>query len=117
MSTDRDAAHLWDLLDAARRMRELVAGGTLESVMADQRTRLALERLFEIMGEAARRVSEPGKVRYAEINWRGIIGLRNAIAHQYGDIDYSRLWAAATIALPGLIASLERLLDETRSAR
>jgi uncharacterized protein with HEPN domain len=109
---ERDAAHLWDLLDAARRMRKLVSGLDLEAVMADQRTRLALERVFEVMGAAARRVSEEGRVRHAEIDWRSIIAIPSAIDPRVEDIDYSRLWAVATLTLPALIGVLERILGE-----
>ena len=100
---ERDVPHLWDLLDAARRMRKLVSGLDLEAVMADQRTRLALERLSEVMGAAARCVSEEGRIRHAEINWRSILGLRSATDPRAEDLDYSRLWAVATLTVPGLI--------------
>ncbi len=108
---ERDAPHLWDLLDAARRMRKLLSGIERQAVMDHQRTRLALERLFEVMGAAARRVSEEGRVRYAEVDWRSIISASSEIERRHEDIDYARLWAVAA-TLPGLIEALERILGD-----
>jgi uncharacterized protein with HEPN domain len=55
--SERDAAHLWDMLDTARRVQELAAGISYDTLMVDIRTRYALERALEIIGEAARRIS------------------------------------------------------------
>ena len=55
---DRDPAHLHDILDATVRAKELLEDASLESFREDWRTRLAVERLFEIIGEAARRIED-----------------------------------------------------------
>ena len=108
---ERDAAHLADMLGAAREARML--GGELgyEELMADMRTRRALERTLEILGEAARRVSERRRKAHSDIPWTGIIGTRNALAHEYGAIDYRRLHAAVRDGIPKLIASLEKIVE------
>jgi uncharacterized protein with HEPN domain len=109
---EADLAHLWDMLQAARTARMLCEGVSHETLLADLRTRLALERALEIVGEAARRVSARRRAAHPEIPWRGIIGFRNVLAHEYGEIDYRRLYAVATEGVPRLIASLERQLAE-----
>lgn len=108
---DRDAAHLADMLAAAREARML--GGELEyeSLMDDMRTRRALERTLEILGEAARRVSERRRKAHPDIPWAGIIGTRNALAHEYGAIDYRRLHGVIRDGIPKLIASLEKIVS------
>lgn len=107
---EADLAHLWDMLQAARMAHELCAGMTEEQLLADLRTRLALERALEIVGEAARRVSPRTTARLPEVPWRGIIGFRNVLAHEYGEIDYRRLYAVGTVSVPELISNLERRL-------
>ena len=52
---ERDPAYLWDMLDAAQTVRQLVAGLSVNSYLRDRRTQLALERGIEIVGEAAGR--------------------------------------------------------------
>jgi uncharacterized protein with HEPN domain len=107
---ERDHAHLVDMLSAARDARMLTGDLSYEALMADMRTRLALERTLEIIGEAARGVSTATQKANPQIPWKGIIGTRNALAHQYGAIDYRRLHATARDAVPKLINSLEQLL-------
>jgi uncharacterized protein with HEPN domain len=109
---ERDKAHLADMLAAARHTRMLAGDLAYEALMADVRTRLALERALEIIGEAARRVSAGTRNANPQIPWTGIIGTRNALAHQYGAIDYRRLHATAKEGVPRLIEALERLLGE-----
>lgn len=110
--SERDAAHLWDMLDTARRVQELATGISYDTLMADIRTRYALERALEIIGEAARRVSPALRTKHPEIPWKGILGFRNVLAHEYGEIDYRRLYTIATEKVPTLILTLERILGE-----
>ena len=70
-----DKAYLWDMLQAADEARALCRGFTFETIEGDRRTLLALERLMELIGEAARRVSDEFQRTHPEIAWRKIIGL------------------------------------------
>ncbi len=108
-----DAAHLWDMLEAARTVRELVRGFTAESYFSDRRTQLAVERAVEIVGEAARRISDAFKQGHREIPWSGIIAQRNVLAHEYGEILQDRIWLLATERIPELIRLIEPLVPPT----
>src|SRR5438876_11969772 len=88
----RDDAHLWDMLDAAREARELISGLSYDDLMSRKVVRLALERVLEITGEAARNVSPRRRNRHA-IPWQGIIGLRNAIEHEYGKFELELMFS------------------------
>ena len=107
---DRDAAWLWDMLDSARTVRRIVAGTRFSDYAADRIRQMAVERGIELIGEAARRVSETFKQAHPEIPWRGIIAQRNMLAHEYGEIKQDRLWIIATERVPELIAALEPLV-------
>lgn len=107
---ERDAAYLADMLASARDARTIAGGVSYEALIADLRTRLALERTLEIIGEAARRVSAATRAAHPGIPWGGIIGTRNALAHEYGAIDYRRLHAVAKDGIPRLIAALEEIV-------
>lgn len=109
---ERDKAHLWDMLQAANEAGELCRGLTLEALLRDRRTLLALERLMELLGEAARRVSDGYRSAHPEVPWRKLIGLRNILAHEYGTIDHRRLFIAASENALELGRSLEALLAE-----
>jgi len=108
---ERDAAHLWDMLDAAKQVAGFSAGLGLEQLLSDTRTRLAIERALEIVGEAAKRVSAETAAQHPEIPWKGIIGFRNVLAHEYGAIDYRRLYTVIKDGVPALIVALEAILE------
>jgi uncharacterized protein with HEPN domain len=106
----RDAAHLWDMLDAARTIRKITAGYTAHQYLQDRKAQLAVERLVEIIGEAANRVSKTLQQAHPEIPWRSIIAQRHVLAHEYGEIQQERMWTIATQHVPDLIALLEPLI-------
>jgi uncharacterized protein with HEPN domain len=117
MSPDeRDAAYLWDMLDASRRVERLVRGLDYAAFVEDERTHLAVERLLENIGEAARHVSPALQEGHADIPWQGIIGMRNVLAHQYGVVDRSKVWEAAKEGVPTLILKLEMLIGGADAA-
>lgn len=107
---ERDVAYLWDMLDACRRVDRLIAGLDYEAFVRDERTYLAVERLLENIGEAARHVSSTLQEVHTEIPWQGIVGMRNVLAHQYGVVDESKVWQAAREEVPRLIPTLEAMM-------
>lgn len=106
---DRDPAHLWDMLQAARDAASIVANVTRESFLGDRVRLLALERSLELVGEAARRMSDTFRKKHPQILWKEMIGLRNILAHDYGRIDHDKLYTTATNEIPKLITALEGL--------
>jgi len=107
---ERDLAYVWDMLDAAGRIQRLLRGLDYGAFVEDDRTSLAIERLLENVGEAARHVSPKLQRTHPEIPWQGIIGIRNVLAHQYGVVDQRKVWQAATHGIAELMPLLEKLL-------
>ena len=107
---DRDAAHLWDMLDAARHLLDFTVGLRYETYLEDVQLRWTVERGLTIIGEAARRVSPDLKVAHPELPWRWLISQRNIIVHEYDELDQQRVWEVVTTDLLHLIAHLEALL-------
>lgn len=110
---ERDAAYLWDMLAAAREVRLLIGNISLEQFESNLVVLRATERCIEIVGEAARRVSQVAREAYSQIPWADVIGQRNILAHEYGQIDYELLYRTATEDIPQLIEVLERLLPQS----
>lgn len=106
----RDPAHLWDMLEAARRVREYTEGLSLDAYVKDGKTRSAVERQLEILGEAARRVSEIFKQAHPEIPWQRITAQRNVLAHEYGEINHFIVWKVVVTNIPALIEALDPLI-------
>lgn len=104
---ERDAAYLWDMLDAAKTVVSFTVGVKYHQYEKDRKLQLAVERAIEIIGEAAGRVSKEFQASCPNIPWRGIIGQRNILAHEYGDIKQERMWVVVAERIPELIAILE----------
>lgn len=105
-----DPAFLWDMLDAAQAIATFVESRTYRDYVGDRMLRGAVERHLEIVGEAGGRISRPFREEHPEIPWQQIIGLRNVLAHDYGEIKNDKIWAVATESIPPLIEALRPLI-------
>ena len=103
----KDMSRLWDMLDAAKTVVEFTRGLRFEDFLKDRKTRNAVERNLEIVGEAARCVSPETRENHPDVPWRSVIGLRNVLAHEYGEIRYEILWTIIGNKLAALIKQLE----------
>ena len=75
----------------------------------------AVIRRFEVIGEAARRISDEGQSAYAGLPWMEMIGMRNIMIHEYDNVDLHVVWNTVKNSLPGLIAAITAIL-ETKNA-
>ncbi|HWE92680.1 MAG TPA: HepT-like ribonuclease domain-containing protein [Tepidisphaeraceae bacterium] len=98
------------MIDAAEAVVRFVSGSTLEAYTSDDLLRAAGERKVEIIGEAARGVSDALKQAHPEIPWRKIVAQRHVLAHEYGIIDDEAIWRVATIHIPLMLPQLRPLL-------
>ena len=76
---------------------------------------LGLARLVEIIGEAARQLSDNFIETHAQIPWQEIMGMQNRIAHVYFDVDLKLLWDVIVLDLPVLLDELRRILNDDLS--
>ena len=107
---ERDAAYLWDMLEAAREIIQFVQGLTIDEFQQNKAVRYAVERQLLVIGEAANHVSGPFKAEHPDIPWAGIIAQRNVLAHEYGEILPERIWATARDRVPVLVKQLGLLV-------
>lgn len=76
--------------------------------MVDTEKQDAVLRRFEIIGEAASRLSPETQELFPYLPFRAMRGMRNIIVHDYGDVDMEQVWTTVTTDLDELIATLER---------
>ena len=104
---------LFDMLHAVLGVDMFVAGRTMEDFKADLMLRLAVERQFEIIGEALGRLVKTDETTAQRISeHRRIIGFRNVLIHGYDDIDDEITWRIVQDKLPVLRKELQTLLAE-----
>ena len=110
MSEHDDRLPMQQMLEHAREAVEMTRDRTRADLLENRMFQLALLKLVEVVGEAARRVSPEGQTRYRDIPWRDAITTRNRISHEYDRIDYDIVWDTITDDFPPLVAALERAL-------
>ncbi len=96
--------YLNDIVAYAELAVEIAASGDERSVLADRVRVLALERAFEVVGEAAGKVPPSVRDRYADVPWAQMVALRNRLTHAYFGIDAARLYFIASELLPKTLA-------------
>jgi len=106
----RDLAYLRDIQESARLAVSYLEGVSLESFVVDTQLQDAVIRRIEIIGEAARRVSEKSRAEHPALPWRQMIGMRNQVIHMYDGVDLRVVWSTVRDDLPGLLEALDGIL-------
>lgn len=96
MPSEEDKSFIWDMVDACNDIIDFTKDINFHDFADNKMARFAVERQLLVIGEAANHLSEDFRLSQPEIPWRQIIGLRNIIAHEYGDILTERIWKIAT---------------------
>ena len=103
---EQDSIRLRHIADAAEKAMRFAAGRTRADLDQDEMLALALARLLEIIGEAAKNVSEGTRAQFPNIPWRSIAGTRDRLIHGYFDVDLDIVWEVITRDLPALVDAL-----------
>lgn len=101
-----------DILESLDKIDRYLADLDYKEFLADEKTIDAVERNFEIIGEAVANLPEEVLARYPEIPWSRMRGLRNILAHEYFGVDLSIIWQTAQEDLPPLRPQLQRILKD-----
>jgi uncharacterized protein with HEPN domain len=105
--------YLEDIRQAAARIQEFVGDRTWDDYEADALLRSAVERQFEIIGEALGRLSRVAADVSEQItNYRRIIAFRNILIHGYAVIDDRVVWDVVQKDLPILDQEVRALLGQ-----
>jgi len=107
----RDLAYLRDIQESARLALVYLDGVEFESFAHDTQLQDAVIRRVEIIGEAARRVSEGTRAAHPGLPWRQMIGMRNQVIHMYDGVDMEVVWSTVRENLPELLKGLADIVD------
>lgn len=103
---------LEDIRDATAFIREAARGKTIEDYAGNRLLRQAIERNFEIVGEAIRRLAQDDPQTATRIgDYRQIIAFRNVLIHGYDLVDHALVWSAIENQVPTLQRDVEALLN------
>ena len=108
---------LEDIRDAAQYIVDRTAAETLGSFRQNRDLPQAVERNFEVIGEAVRRLSRSDPTTVERLtDYQQMIAFRNVLIHAYDVVDPIRVWRTISVSLPVLLAEVEDLLREAGPA-
>ena len=104
---------LFDAHRASQLILKFLEDKAYEDYLDDLMLSSAVERQFEILGEALKRIrdKDEGFLEVSIVGWRGAISFRNILAHGYDHLDNDVVWGIIEDDLPELTKSLERHLN------
>jgi uncharacterized protein with HEPN domain len=105
----RDEQRLQDILEAISKIERFARDGRA-AFEADERTQVWMVHHIQIIGEAARALSEDFRSEHPEIPWAQIVGMRHILVHDYFGIDLDEVWSVVERDLPVLGSQLRSIL-------
>ena len=103
-----------DIYERIRIIRSKMIEIDYDIYFEDRFLKLAFERLIEIIGEAAIKLSEEFKQKYSFVEWHKIAGMRNRLIHEYHKVNYNILWEVLSDEIPVLEKQIEKVLENEK---
>jgi len=100
---------LRDMLEAAQKVIRYTGEREMPAFVADEMAYDATLRNLEVLGEAAKSIPEEIRQRHPEVDWRGVAGLRDILAHAYFALDNETLWKIVQGDVPRLLDLLREV--------
>ncbi len=107
---NKDLTYLEHIIDSINDLELFVAGYSEETFLNDKKTFNASMRMFEIIGEASKRLSTELKNKNNSIEWKKIAGLRDVLIHDYEGVDIRAVWQIIIINIPELKKQIQTII-------
>ena len=107
-----DEARLKHIFDAIVEIETYIHNVDIDEFIGNSMMRFACIKQIEIIGEASNHVTKETQLRFEDIEWRKIIGLRNIVIHEYFGIDFEVIWSIIKSDIPDLKAKIENILNQ-----
>ena len=101
-----------DILDAIEKIEEFIGNMDFKKFIEDDKTKSAVVRKLEIIGEATKNIPKLIRQKYKELPWSDMAGMRDKIAHFYFGIDYEIVWKVIKERLPEIKPVIQKILNE-----
>lgn len=110
MSERADIEFLADIKEAVVRLDAYTENLSYEQFLEDKKTQDAVVRNLEIIGEAAKNISEELKTMHARIPWKDLAGVRDKLIHHYFGVNFDIVWNIVKQELPQVLSQIEEIL-------
>jgi uncharacterized protein with HEPN domain len=106
-----DSVYLRHIIDAFLKIERYTDGVTHEEFLSNSLLQDGVIRQLEVMGEAARNLSEDLRNEYPTIPWRQMMSLRNRMIHAYFNVNLQIIWEIIQGDIPNLKQETKRVLE------
>jgi uncharacterized protein with HEPN domain len=110
MSAHNDLVYVQHILKAIGRIQEYTREMTEDAFMSNSLVQDAVVRQFEVIGEAAKKVSPEFRQQHAAVPWSFMAKMRDVLIHHYWDVDLQVVWVTLQRDIPGLVPLLKSAL-------
>ncbi len=112
----RDIQRLKHILDAIQNIEIFTKESNYDSFLENKMLQFAVVKNFEIIGEAAYRITKELQKRNTQIQWELIIKFRHVLVHDYYNIDLSTVWRAIHDKLNLLKKDIQLLIENIEAS-
>ena len=103
---------LKDIVKACEHIQEFVKDIDFDDFLKDEKTSSAVIRKFEIIGEAVKNIPEFIRLKYPNIAWKDMAGMRDRLVHGYFGVDYFIVWDTIVADIPNILISVSQIIDD-----
>ncbi len=101
-----------DILESIIKIDEFIGEMDFSEFVQDDKTKCAVVRKLEIIGEATKNIPQEMRQRFKELPWSDMARMRDKMAHLYFGINYKIVWEVIKKQLPGIEPQIEKMLEE-----
>lgn len=107
-----DSVYLRHILDAIELIEGYIKGVSENEFLTHSMLKDAVAREIEIIGEAASNISDEFQMKYPEMPWKKMTGIRNKIVHEYFNVNFPVVWDTVQEDIPLLKQAIKKLLSK-----
>jgi uncharacterized protein with HEPN domain len=109
--------YLNDILQYARKAEDFLEGVSLEDFKANEEKALAVIRTLEVIGEAARSITQTVRNKYPKVPWYEMTGMRDKLIHDYFGVNLVVVWRTVKEDLPPMTSAVEEMIQDLKAAK
>jgi len=106
-----DRRRLLDIAEAIERIEKYASEGR-EAFEDDELIQNWILHHLQVIGEAARAISDELKNEHNEMPWQQIVGMRHILVHRYFEVDTDLIWSVVEDDVPALKQQIELILKD-----